>query len=442
MAWKIKSATRQRPCPVCGHPDWCGFMPGEDGRELVICQRATEPSPVSGMDGLTYVCVGRSKRAEAYIFMEQGEKESRDNERGFKSKAVGNAGKYVQKTMTVIDEVKPLSHDQLDIVYRYMLKRMVLDDFHRNWLIKEGWTDELIEKNLIRTMPLDDFRRFKRPSGSYYSRSPWRKEIAAACAEHFGSLRGVPGFYTRDNNGKRKWCINARSGVIFPLFDLSGKIYGLRIRLDYLDAAVNITMVDNSDNFWYTDDFGERKYVQPLTGIYTLCGNERVYEKGGGKYRPFTSYYEDDEEYKKGFIINTFKDGSQAEHGFGFYACPGDNNYCLYITEGEKKGILGNALLGAPFMSLPGVNSFSLLLRMYKGVRVIDWLKKMGVAVIIVAFDADKMFNEKVLACQEKVVEIVKAEGFMVATAEWNINVGKGIDDILKAGVKPGFKLV
>ena len=92
-------------------------------------------------------------------------------------------------------------------------------------------------------------------------------------------------------------------------------------------------------------------------------------------------------------------------------------------------------------MSLPGVNSFSLLMSTYKGKRVVDWLKQMGVSVIIVAFDADKATNAKVLGCQQKVINLVKEEGFMVATAEWDINIGKGIDDILAAGVKPEFQL-
>lgn len=441
MAWNIKSVSKARPCPICGHTDWCGFMPGNDGRELVLCQRALEAVPTAGIDGLTYVCVGKSKGAEAYLFMELSAKEARDAERGFNGKSVSGARANGPRTMTVIDEVIPLSHEQLDVIYRYMLSQMVLDDFHREWLRNEGWTDELIDNNMIKTMPLDDFRRFKRPSGSYYSRSPWRKAIVSACVEHFGSLRGVPGFYTKEREGVKKWYLNARSGVVFPMYDIGGKIYGLRIRMDYLDAATDIKMVADSDNFIFSDA-GETKYVQPLKGIYTISDDgEKMFEKSGGKYRPLTSFHEDDDEYKKGFIVNSFKDGCRAEHGFGFYASPGDNNYCLYITEGEKKGILGNKLLGAPFMSFPGVNSFSLLMSTYKGKRVVDWLKQMGVSVIIVAFDADKATNAKVLGCQQKVINLVKEEGFMVATAEWDINIGKGIDDILAAGVKPEFQL-
>lgn len=443
MAWNIKSVNKTRPCPVCGHTDWCGFMQGSDGRELIICQRTMEALPVVGFDGLTYVCVGRSKGAEAYLFMEKSAKEARDAERGYEGKNISGMKAYTPRKMTVIDGVVPLAHEQLDMIYRYMLSQMILDDFHREWLKKEGWTDEIIEKNLIRTMPLDDFSRFKRQKGSYYSRSPWRKAIAAACAERFGSLRGVPGFYTKERDGIKKWCINARSGVVFPMYDLDGKIYGLRIRLDFLDAAINIEMVEKTNNFSFVDDNGERKYVQPLKGIYTLsAAGERLFEKGGGKYRPLTSFYEDQRELENGFIVNKFQDGCRAEHGFGFYTAPGDNCYCMYITEGEKKGILGNALLGAPFMSFPGVNSFSLLLSFYRGKRVIDRLKEMGVTVIIVAYDADKATNSKVLKCQDRVIQIVKNEGFMVATAEWDINNGKGIDDILAAGIKPGFQLV
>lgn len=213
MAWNIKSVSKARPCPICGHTDWCGFMPGNDGRELVLCQRALEAVPTAGIDGLTYVCVGKSKGAEAYLFMELSAKEARDAERGFNGKSVSGARANGPRTMTVIDEVIPLSHEQLDVIYRYMLSQMVLDDFHREWLRNEGWTDELIDNNMIKTMPLDDFRRFKRPSGSYYSRSPWRKAIVSACVEHFGSLRGVPGFYALNRKAADFWSLGKEKGV-------------------------------------------------------------------------------------------------------------------------------------------------------------------------------------------------------------------------------------
>lgn len=435
----IRSVSRTRPCPICGRPDWCGYMPGSDGREIVVCQRTLDSQPVTGVDGLTYVCVGKSKSGESYLFMEESLKAERDAERGCEHEEVSGA-KYVHKQMTVVDEILPLPHDQLDKIYRYMLSCMVLDDCHREWLIREGWSDDLIECNLIRTMPLDDYKRFKRPRGSYYSQSPWRKRIVQACVEQFGSLRGVPGFFRgTDAEGHDVWRINSRSGVVFPLYDLDGRIYGLRIRMDFLDAAVN---VERSGNMLKFNDAGQIKYIEPLVGVYTLVDGNREYDKVGGKYRPLTSFREDEEEYRNGYIVNTYTDGCRAEHGFGFYKASGDNCYCLYVTEGEKKGILGNALLGAPFIALPGVNSIKLLFGKYKGRRVVDWLKDMGVTVIIVAFDADKAYNAKVLASQEKIVAALKEEGFMVATAEWDINVGKGIDDLLAAGKKPGFQVV
>lgn len=433
----IKEVSKTRPCPLCGKPDYCGFMTGSDGREIVVCKRTHEPQPVVGLDGFTYVCVGKTEIS--YLFMEASLKAERDAERGFTAGMVSGAKRYVPKQMTVVDEIVPLSHDQLDTIYRYLLGNMILDDMHREWLIREGWSNELIEKNLIKTMPLDDYKRFKRRN--YYSKSPWRKSIARCCAEHFGSLKGVPGFYKgTDVSGNDVWRINARSGIVFPLYDLDGRIYALRIRMDFLDAAVNVVAVNNELRF--TGESGEEKYITPLKGIYTLVDGQKVYEKAGGKYRPLTSFSENEEEYRKGFIVNNFRGGCRAEPGFGFYKSHGDNNYCLYITEGEKKGILGNALLGAPFISLPGVGSIKLLFNHYRSRKVVDWLKDMGVKVIIVAFDADKAYNTVVLANQEKIVAALKKEGFMLATAEWDINIGKGIDDLLAAGQKPGFQLV
>lgn len=439
MAHGIRHVTKNRPCPICGKPDWCGFMPADDYGELVLCQRAIDGATVTGYDGQTYVCVGKS-RSDIFIFEEINEKARKDAERGRTSSTAGVSGtKKVQRQPVVVDEVLPLFNDALDKVYRYMLDQMVLDEQHREWLIKEGWSQELIEANHIKTMPLDDFKRYKRKRGTYYSQSPWRKSIAKACAEKFATLRGVPGFYRKKNyDGELEWTISARSGICFPQYDIDGRIVGIRIRMDFQDAAVDVMKSDTGELFFFEDEM--TVYIC-MKGLYHYEGSKKVFHKETGKYRPLTSFDEDDDEYKKGFIVNKFLDGCQAPYTFGWYSGPTDNMYVCYLTEGEKKGILGNAVLKAPFIALPGVNGFSSLTRKYNGKRILDILKERGVQVFIVAFDADKVENSKVLASERKTIDLLKSEGFMVGVANWDPDLGKGIDDLLKNGHKPKYTL-
>ena len=43
---------------------------------------------------------------------------------------------------------------------------------------------------------------------------------------------------------------------------------------------------------------------------------------------------------------------------------------------------------------------------------------------------------------QDELGKILKANGFKVFSAEWNINNGKGIDDLLSHGILPSFKVL
>jgi hypothetical protein len=441
MSYSIKSVNMTRPCPICGKPDWCGFMPAEGFGEIVICQRAVSSDSVHGCDGRDYVCVGKS-RSETYLFEEAEEaaqkKKGRNADRSFKENRI-------PVRYTVVDEVIPLSNDALDKVYRYFLNLLVLDEKHREWLRQEGWSDALMDKHLIKTMPIDDFKRYRRPRGSYYSQSPWRKSVCRQMAEKFGTLRGVPGFFRKTlPDGNTEWALSSRSGVIFPLYDIEGRIYSLRIRMDFEDAGRELRKDENGE--FYFEQEGMKCY-SCMKGVFHY-ENGKIFHKTGGKYRPFTSYYEDEEAYKEGLIVNKLKDGSQAFHSFGWYSQPDDSMYCCYITEGEKKGILGNHILKAPFISLPGVNSFSTLLKKQNGKRILDALLDRGIRCFIIAFDADKTLNEKVLVSEEKTIAMIKKVAeergiqIQVGVANWDITLGKGIDDLLKGGHKPSFVLV
>jgi len=95
----------------------------------------------------------------------------------------------------------------------------------------------------------------------------------------------------------------------------------------------------------------------------------------------------------------------------------------------------------APFVSIPGVSSWGFLLSKKGGERPVDLLKRKGVRIFIVAFDADRETNERVMQAQKATIQALKEEGFTVGVAEWNIEHGKGIDDLLCNGYRPQYVL-
>ena len=433
MANGYKDVTKSAPCQICGKTHWCARKITPEGDYIHFCTGGiTSDGPFIGADGGTYYKVGISKKDgfEGFPFFETEEhrKKRIADYKASKDASRQNLSYEPPKRMTVLNQVVPLPNDTLDRVYRKLLSLLVLEDRHREYLHKEGWSDELIEKHHIVSFPINDYMRFKRKD-DYVSKNLWFKKICQIMSETFSSLKGVPGFYTKDG----VWKIKAHSGIVFPMYDVRGNTYRLRTRMDFEDYIVEKKMADGEQRYVSRN---EGEYVEPLKGCYCIAeDSSREYIKSGGKYRNFSSYIDDEEMLKQGFVTNAYTDGCQAGNSLGFYMNDSDDFYCVYITEGEKKAILGNSLLKAPFISIPGVNSFSLILQ--KG--VIDTLVEKGAKVFIIAFDADKETNENVYRFEKAAIKALHDRGLYVGLAEWDINLGKGIDDLLAAGYRPNF---
>ena len=446
----FKRVTAHNRCPICGKPDWCFWiqMSGYDG-ELLCCQRHTTKEDVLGMDGQYYIHVKFSEgdgSSGASIFEEAGQRRARlenfknekNAERDFKK------AQTRERVLTPVGIIEPKNNAELDKVYRAMLNLLTLEPMHREYLHKEGWTDEMIEKYQIRSFPEKDFQRFNYRKESFKAGNLSRKKLAARLIEQFGenALIGVPGAF-KDKNGV--WTFNGRSGIIFPQYDVYHRLYRIRIRMDFRDVNAPIVPGNGVDDH-YVDQQGKVKYIS-MGGIYELVdepmdGQKRVYDKSGGKYRNFSSFKQDEEAEKQGILMNLFDSGCEACNQLGFYYTESrDDMHICYVTEGEKKGIFANEILRAPFVSVPGVSSWQFLLSKKNGERPIDVLKAKGVKILIVAFDADREENKRVMAAQNATIEALKKEGFTVGVAEWDMSLGKGIDDLLANGNKPKYVL-
>lgn len=98
------------------------------------------------------------------------------------------------------------------------------------------------------------------------------------------------------------------------------------------------------------------------------------------------------------------------------------------ITEGELKADVATALSEIPTISFPGAQSWR---------KAVDTAKAMGAKTIVVAFDADATTNRVVAECLVQCVQAVLGDGLGVDLETWDLQQGKGIDDLLAAGKSP-----
>lgn len=402
------SVSRHDRCPVCGKSDWCRFLPAKaPGSRLVNCKRDTQYKDlVSSVDGRTYVFIKVCNDRSSLYIDEESQKREREiwrEEHGYKGKGPNRRQALVRNI--VRDEEKiaieglsdPLPDERLDKIYRMFLSLLELNPMHKEYLLREKWPEKLIKMSLARSLP--SAKEYRNKASFVDRKALSRKEIAEELVKEFGTLEGVPGFFVKDG----QWTCAGKQGLLFPLYNRKGEIFRLRIRVDYPDR----------------DENGKIK----------------------NKYHNFSSFREERKE--DGTLYNYYSRGTQAKSHVGFYNQFTKDTYAVYITEGEKKSLVANYVLGQPVLCVPGVNSFGKLFEPdASGVSMIDHAINLGAKVFIVAYDSDKSVNAKVLECETALVERLKEKKVQIGLAYWNIGFGKGLDDILGTGIRPNYSVV
>lgn len=104
-----------------------------------------------------------------------------------------------------------------DRVYRAFLNKLVLEPHHRKNLLKRGLSWEETAKNLYKSLPEESQQRW---------------EICRELIKEGYNLKGIPGFYQREKDGKRYWDFVDYKGFLIPVKDVRGRIQGFQIRLD------------------------------------------------------------------------------------------------------------------------------------------------------------------------------------------------------------------
>lgn len=426
---RLMKVSRTEPCPICGKPDYCFWKEREKDPDMfnLYCNRTSEAigNILTGKDGKEYIAVYQNTRGTVFESVEQRTQRKNCVVEGTRTERTS------VKNHCVIDSVTPLSNDKLDTIYRCMMKHLPLYQYHAQYLLSEGWDMELILNNGICSFPVEN----KRKLPSSLKKIPSREALAKKVMQELGikSLAGVPGAYIND---KGNWSFVSKSGIVFPVYDEEGFIYRIRIRLDYLDLPV--LLKEDSDGFFYEDE-GERVSVT-MSGPIKKTAEETIkirFSSHEGKYRNFSSYLQNEDAYKCGFIENVFNKGCEAKNQLLFAMHPDDDYETFWIIEGEKKAIFSNHILKQPFIGLSGVNDFGRLQKNRNGKTALEIMKNKGARRCIIAYDADRYHNAAVMMFMNNLADMLISEELEVYIADWNEENGKGLDDLLSSGHLP-----
>lgn len=420
MAEKFNVSTNS-PCPICGKPDWCMWIQGNNG-PLIACHRGTDnasSSIIMGYDGHRYVFSHMGRGGECYIYEDYEQHMNSLAEWKEKNGYINNPRHNSKRSCTIhtqkkyINKIDPCSDnpEHLDKVYSALLEHLKPDETTISYLKSEKWTDEMMRIYRIGTLPMSDARRY---NSNIKSSDPWRKQLCTEIEQTLGKdcFLGVPGFYV---NTTGRWTIYGapKGGIIFPVFNIDGKIIRLRIRPFY-----------GKDDFVKAEQNGKKlpKYINLHS-----CKECR-----------------DDENLE---ITNQLNHGCAAGNVVGFYMFNKrgewiNNPEVLFFTEGEKKSAVYNYISGKCVVCIQGVGSWrKFILQEDSRPSLAEECRNRGTRYAVVGFDADKETNYHVLKSENGLLTALKKQDFMVAVAEWNQRLAKGIDDLCVLGLEPQIYL-
>ncbi len=456
-----ESVSKTNPCEICGRADGDYRTIDEHGLVSHWCFRG----PKTDVAGFVYCNSVQTKVAEYRVYMRPAERElstklwlaeKRETDpnfgKNFKYRKSQKKSQQPDVQEIPVREVYPedetittiASVERRHEVYSVFLSILTIEPVHYRKLAQE-WgdkTEEWIKRWGIKSIPPIDFQRFKAKE-KYVSLS--RKEIMRRLIARVGEPKYVPGFYQSITG---EWTFFGNSGIVYPLPDLNGKIANIRLNNDYPE----VTAKYGDEEGIFSHQWQQGKHVWSFTSKETgevfVVNDVRLnpygvpYGKCSNKYVNFNSCtVVKDEERKVKF--NQKKYGARAGSHPGLYAKKNNSFSVIDVTEGEKKSIVNNEMTGHPTINLPGVGCWSMLFDPKEGTNGKSWfdiLIERGMRQLNVMYDADKHENERVMHSQDGLVQkLSEYSNILICVGEWNANWGKGIDDILMAGVMPHY---
>lgn len=469
-ASKLKVSSSE-PCKICGKPDMCyrldfGPINGSDGGMLHCCGRILDRGVVIGIDGEYLWKKQKETNIGPYGYYEFYS-EYKTKLEVFKKTRGKNSSYENWNSNSRVTPVKPhltsaavyatvkgedavASADKLDAVYRRLLDLLLLETWHIERL-KKDWNTSctgdiytpIMSRIPIKSLPPADWVRRQNGYCDCH-RNNTRQRVCETLSKEF-DLTGVPGLYCKDG----KWGITGSEGILFPIFNKNGKIVRLRLREDYPETKGVYKGVEGTFIHSYTK---EGKHLWVFTSADKTHRSDVTMSvplhqcpkgKAAGKYKNFNSVHEEVVETNgQREKVNVYGRGARSGSHISLYCKPTDDFSVVYVTEGEKKAIVANQLMSVPVISLPGTGTFSKLFEKdEQGLSMMDFLVSKGMKLCVIAYDADKGENIRVLQSEQKAIQEFIKRGLKVAIGEWNANWGKGLDDTLVRGIHPSIYL-
>lgn len=286
---------------------------------------------------------------------------------------------FERKYNTVIKEKSNIADEYtLNKVFRIFIDCCKVSDKHKTYLME---TRHLSEDDISK------YKLFTFPSRGIL-RTFFKK-----ITEEFGStdiLEKIPGFYKRvkDTN----YTFMRYTGIGIPIRNENGNIVGIQIRKD----------VDDGQRYtWFSSAFA-------------INDEKKENEKGTSSGSPVAVIYPEKIKYK-----------------------------AIFITEGFFKAVEIAKHFGCIALSVQGVSTWKPIKAIIDELPNKVNIPNFDVKYIYPAFDADMCRNINVYLQLMKMTDSLReGRDFIINYICWDMNLGKGIDDMLIAGHKKEVKAI
>ncbi|HDR7768301.1 TPA: DUF3854 domain-containing protein [Bacillus paranthracis] len=350
----------------------------------------------------------------------------------------------------MVKEHKKKNDYALDVLYYMFLQELELREEHVEMLSGPE------RRIAIETINIRNYKSFPM--------KPWdvTKEIIKKAGGKTSLIVGIPGFYAKETKDGRYFTFaGRRDSLLIPQRNIYNQICGFQYRID---NPKYVTVVRD-----HKPSFQAAVIEQPniIEVTYKINGKKESLFKGEVDVK---EWYEIDYEGKKIGEVQLkleskyiWVSSGGKFHGTGagnplpiHVAVPSrelqywergelikkDN---VWITEGSLKAdisaenldeLLTNEeklMYGTTVVSIPGVKVWRIL---------IDPLKKMGVKQATFALDMDMITNPDVQRTLLECAQALYQEGISINYASWDINLGKGLDDLLLQDYIPAVEKV
>ena len=350
-------------------------------------------------------------------------------------------GKAYEQVMPKVHEEERAPLADRDAVYSRLLELLTLDDDDKASLMKRGLTEEQIEWLGYKSCP---------------TKEQIPKIVETLQAEKF-CLKGIPGFYKRYG----KYSMMLANGFFIPFRSMDGEIQGLQIRRK---GDENITLdkdVSFSDTVDYTlqlknnnpfpinlriiDEIPEGARVKEdseNSPFDLVAPNEirwELYFKAGEEKTLSYSLEMDIPKKTKAKVIvqpryiwfsSGNREGGTPMTNYTHFV--GDLRNVMYLTEGGLKADVTYFLCEGKksFLAVTGITSLRDMPKTF------EYFKENGVKEVRIVFDMDRIYNERVMEAIENVRQMAADAGLQSSVPEWDIEMGKGIDDFMLSYLK------